>query len=202
LRSSCSIAHPGSKAGRDVGLARGSAWRDVWGAKPRNETGMTGEGTDHIPREGGPHDDGGGADKARIARQFIEAIPFSRALRMRLEEIGDGVAVISMPWDARLVGEPRTGVIHGGAVSALMDTCGGAAVMSHPEALAATATIDLRIDYMRPAQAGQRITARATCYHVTRSVAFVRAEAWDADESRPVAAATGAFTVERRGGGR
>ncbi len=157
---------------------------------------MTGEGAERAPEGGGR-----GADKARIARQFIEAIPFSRALRMRLEEIGDGLAVISMPWDARLVGEPRTGVVHGGAVSALMDTCGGAAVMSRPEALAATATIDLRIDYMRPAQSGERITARAMCYHVTRSVAFVRAEAWDADESRPVAAATGAFTVERQGGG-
>lgn len=150
---------------------------------------MAGDGSDET---------GKGADKATIARQFIEAIPFSKALQMRLEEIGDGLAVISMPYDEALVGEPRTGVIHGGAVSALMDTCGGAAVMSHPEALAATATIDLRIDYMRPAQPGQRITARASCYHVTRSVAFVRAEAWDADQDRPVAAATGAFTVERR----
>jgi uncharacterized protein (TIGR00369 family) len=73
---------------------------------------------------------------------------------MRLDEIGDGVAVISMPYDPALVGDPQTGVIHGGAVSALMDTCGGAAVMCHPEALAATATIDLRIDYMRPAKPG------------------------------------------------
>ena len=136
-------------------------------------------------------------DKARIARQFIEAIPFSRALQMRLEEIGNGVAVISMPWSDALVGDPRGGVIHGGAVSALMDTCGGAAVMCHPEALAGTATIDLRIDYMRAATPGQRITARAECYHVTRSVAFVRAEAWDEDRARLVAAATGAFTVER-----
>lgn len=147
--------------------------------------------------DNGGRADAGGADIARIARQFIEAIPFSQALGMRLDEIGDGVAVISMPYDAALVGDPRTGVIHGGAVSALMDTCGGAAVMCHPEALAATATIDIRIDYMRPARAGERITARATCYHVTRSVAFVRAEAWDEDETRPVAAATGAFTVQR-----
>ncbi len=139
------------------------------------------------------------ADAAHIARQFIEAIPFSRALQMQLEEIGDGVAVISMPYSETLVGDPRTGVIHGGAVSALMDTCGGAAVMSHPEALSATATIDLRIDYMRPATPGDRITARAHCYHVTRSVAFVRAVAFDADTSRPVAAATGAFTVMRGG---
>jgi hypothetical protein len=87
-----------------------------------------------MAEEGGA---GRGADKARIARQFIEAIPFSKALGMRLDEIGDGVAVISMPYDPALVGDPQTGVIHGGAVSALMDTCGGAAVMSHPEALAA-----------------------------------------------------------------
>jgi len=135
-------------------------------------------------------------DKLKIAGQFTEALPHARALRMKLTAIGDGTAEITMPYDKKLIGDPETGVIHGGAVSALMDTCGGAAVMSHPEAAALTATIDLRIDYMRPATPGQTITARAECYHVTRSVAFVRATATDQDESRPVAAATGAFTVE------
>ena len=134
-------------------------------------------------------------DGAQMARQVIEASPFSKALRMSLDEIGDGKAVISMPYDAGLVGDPRSGVIHGGAVSALMDTCGGAAVMSHPKAASGTATIDLRIDYMRPATPGDTITARAVCYHVTRSVAFIRAEAFDADPDRPVASATGACTV-------
>lgn len=138
--------------------------------------------------------------KAALARQFIEAIPHSRALGMVLSEIGDGVAEISMPYDARFVGDPKTGVIHGGAVSALMDTCGGAAVMSHPNAPAGTATIDLRIDYMRSATPGQTIRARATCYHITRSVAFVRAVAMDDDEDRPVASATGSFTVEQAPG--
>lgn len=136
-------------------------------------------------------------DRLKLARQFIEAIPHAQALEMRFEEIGAGTATLSMPWRAELVGDPRTGVIHGGAVSALMDTCCGAAVMSHPEAPAGTATLDLRIDYMRAATPRQRITARAEVYHITRTVAFLRATAHDEEAGLPVATATGAFTVER-----
>jgi len=136
-------------------------------------------------------------DKGMIARQFIEAIPHAAAMGMKLTDIGDGTAEIVMAYDPRLIGDPDTGVIHGGAVSALMDTCGGASVMAHPTAPAATATIGLRIDYMRAATPGQNITARATCHHITRSVAFVRATATDDDTDRPVATATGTFTVEQ-----
>ena len=135
-------------------------------------------------------------DKVRMARQFIEAIPHARDLGLQLIKLENGVAVITMPYDKKLIGNPATAVIHGGAVSALMDTCSGAAVMSHPDAPGATATIDLRIDYMRTAKPGDTITATATCYHMTRSVAFVRVTAVDSDTDNPVATATGTFTVE------
>lgn len=138
------------------------------------------------------------ADLTALARQFIEALPHSVLLGMEPQEMGDGVAAIRMPYKPELVGDPLTGVIHGGAVSALMDTCCGAAVMCHRDNAGGTATIDLRIDYMRAATPGQTITARATCYHMTRSVAFVRAVALDEDTDNPVATATGAFTVEAR----
>ncbi|MEP5761985.1 MAG: PaaI family thioesterase [Litoreibacter sp.] len=135
-------------------------------------------------------------DRPKIATQFIEALPHALALGMKVEALGGGHAVISMPYDTRFIGDPATGVIHGGAVSALLDTCSGAAVMSHPDAIS-TATLDLRIDYMRSATPGHRITAKAECYHLTRTVAFVRATAHDEDMDNPVAAATGAFTFKR-----
>ena len=137
--------------------------------------------------------------KSKIARQFMEAIPHTRALGLSMENIGDGLAEVSMPYNKNLVGDPETGVVHGGAVSALIDTCCGAAVVSHPQSPPGTATIDLRINYMRPAHPEQSIVARAECYHVTRSVAFVRATAFDEDIERPVATAMGAFTVESKG---
>jgi len=138
------------------------------------------------------------AARDRAAQQFIAALPHSRALDMRVEQVAAGMAEISMPWAEEIVGDPRTGVVHGGAVSALMDTSGGAAVLSHPTAPSGTATMDLRIDYMRAATPHHRITARAVCHHVTRSIAFVRAEAFDEDRDKgPVAVANGAFTLDR-----
>jgi uncharacterized protein (TIGR00369 family) len=134
--------------------------------------------------------------KIQMARQFMAAIPHSKDLGMELTQIEAGTATITMPYDERLIGDPDTGVIHGGAVAALMDSCCGAAVMSHPANAGGTATIDLLIDYMRAATPGQALSTTATCYHITRSVAFVRATAVDEDTQNPVAMATGTFTVE------
>ena len=135
--------------------------------------------------------------REKIAEQFIKALPFCAALDIRLESMDVAKASMSMPYDKRIVGDPETGVVHGGAVSALMDTCCGLAVSLHPESGKPTATIDLRIEYMRPAKVGERIFTHAHVYNVTRTVAFVRALAHDGDVEKPVASATGAFTFSR-----
>lgn len=137
------------------------------------------------------------AQKARIARQFIQAIPHSRDLGMDILEVGEGWVLMALDYDPRFIGDPETGVLHGGVVTALLDTCSGASVMAHPEAPAGTATLDLRIDYMRAAAPGRRLFARAECFRMTRSVAFVRALAYTDTPDDAVAASHGAFTVER-----
>lgn len=128
------------------------------------------------------------------AQRFVDRLPHCRELKIRVENAAPATASMSLPYDERLIGDPETGVIHGGAVSVLMDTCAGASVMMHPENGGALATLDLRIDYMRAAKPGDTITAEAKCFHVTRTVAFIRVRAWDSDTSVPVATASGAFT--------
>lgn len=136
-------------------------------------------------------------DIAEKSAELLAALPLGHALGFEAVEFSQGRAVIAMPYDARFIGDPSSGVIHGGAISVLMDTAGGASVLSAGPDIASTATLDLRIDYMRPATPGQTIRATAICAHLTRHVAFVRITATDDDAARPVAQGTGTFTVER-----
>lgn len=126
----------------------------------------------------------------------MSGLPFSAEIDMRLHEAENGIAVLSVPYDPRLVGDPETGVLHGGVITALLDTACGCAVMASSPKLRSTATLDLRIDYMRPAAAGERVFCRAECYRLTRSIGFARAAAYLADPADPVATAQGSFILE------
>lgn len=129
----------------------------------------------------------------------LAGVPHSAAMGMRLISAEDGEAVLMLPYSEALVGDVATGVLGGGAITALLDTCCGAAVFaSKTKGIVSTATLDLRIDYMRPATPGRDVYAHAECYRVTRSVAFVRALAWTEGREKPVATASAAFIVERK----
>ncbi|MCA9573010.1 MAG: PaaI family thioesterase, partial [Myxococcales bacterium] len=96
---------------------------------------------------------------------------------------------------------PETGVLHGGAVTTLVDATCGLAVMAALDHMMGVATLDLRIDYLRAALPRHDIVARGTVLRVARSVAFARCEAAHADDpGHVVAIGTGAFMLATRRG--
>lgn len=127
--------------------------------------------------------------------KVIDNSTLSRALGFETVSVEPGVAVLRAPYLPEMVGDPETGVIAGGVVTALLDHASGQAVfaaLGHPTGIA---TLDLRIDYMRPAEPGLPIYARAHCYKLTHSIGFVRALAYDRTADDPVAAAQAAFML-------
>ena len=137
------------------------------------------------------------AQRFELGREFMKRIRWNAELGVTLESMAPGKVSLRLPYDKRWVGDPATGVLHGGVITALLDSCGGAAVMAHPTAAIGTATISLRLDYMRGAEPGRDVIATAECHRATRHVAFVRVEAHDGARTEPVATATGTFTLER-----
>lgn len=131
----------------------------------------------------------------RFKQVFGDFIPHNRALGLRVVGYAEGTAIIELPYHEQLVGNPETGVLHGGAITTLMDATCGASVFIKRRRPGRVATLDLRIDYLRPATPGQKVIAKAECYKVTRSVAFTRGIAHHGDEADPIAHATGAFML-------
>ena len=125
--------------------------------------------------------------------------PQGRALGLELVSVTPEL-VLKVPYKPELVGDPETGVIAGGVVTTLLDfACGWATALALKEPTS-IATLDLRIDYMRPSRPGLDIHATAYCYKLTRSVAFLRGVAYDEDPSDPVAAAQAAFMLDSNAG--
>lgn len=130
-----------------------------------------------------------------INRFMSDAVPHNRALGLRVVDLGAVDATMVLPYSEKLVGNPETGVVHGGAVTSLIDATCGIAVFVKMGRLARIATLDLRIDYLHPATPGKDLLARAECYKLTSSVAFVRALAHHGDADNPVASAQGTFII-------
>jgi uncharacterized protein (TIGR00369 family) len=150
-----------------------------------------------------PQDAAHSAEKRRrilasIGEGMIKFAPHNLALGMRFVSLDEEHAVVALPYDERLVGNPLTRVIAGGAITALMDTTCGAAVFARLREPLRIATLDLRIDYLRPATPDVEVHARASCFKVTREVAFVRCETYHpSDDKDLVAVANGTFIIFR-----
>ena len=125
----------------------------------------------------------------------LTGFPHPEEIGMKMRPEGAGKVFVTIPYDEKLVGDVETGVIHGGVVTTILDTGCGIAAISRTSTLGGIATLDLRIDYMRPSKPGMMLKARCECYRVTRSIAFARGVAYDEDPDDPVATAAGAFMI-------
>ena len=128
-----------------------------------------------------------------------QASPYSRALGAEVVELEPNRSRLRLPYQDIFVGDPESGVIAGGVVTALLDQTFGYAVWASLQAFRTIATLDLRIDAMRPARPREALQAQAECYKLGRSIAFVRGLAFENDPADPVAAAQGAFVLTTNG---
>jgi uncharacterized protein (TIGR00369 family) len=138
--------------------------------------------------------------KRKIANAASRYVPHNEALGIRILDLMDGEAVCELPYDAKLVGNPDTGALHGGAITAMLDSCSGLAVFASMTERLPIATLDLRIDYLKAAEPGKSVFGRASCYKMTRNVAFTRAVAYQAGVDDVVAHAVGTFMLSTKQG--
>ncbi|HZZ88614.1 MAG TPA: PaaI family thioesterase [Caulobacteraceae bacterium] len=127
------------------------------------------------------------------------------SLAMGFEMLTDKACAIRAPFRDDLVGDPIEGGLAGGVIFALLDqTCGmaiGHALRARAEAEGrelrpgGMATLDFRLDHIRPPRPGAGVTAEAECLNLTGDIAIVRGWAYEDDPAEPIAAAQAAFML-------
>lgn len=134
-------------------------------------------------------------DRYALIAAVFERLPQIKTLGIRVISVERGSSTMCMDYRDDLVGNPRTGVLHGGVVTTLLDSVAGAAAFTLVAPGSTLATLDLRIDYLRPALPRERLFGFAEVYRQTSNVAFVRGHAYQDEPGTQVASATATFMV-------
>ena len=116
-------------------------------------------------------------------------------LGIRLHAYDAAWVEMALPYSQELIGDPASGVLASGPIIALMDMTTSLAIWQRVDAFVPHATLDLRIDYLRPATPGRTVIGRAEALRVTRSVAFTRGLAHDGDPADPIANVAATFML-------
>jgi uncharacterized protein (TIGR00369 family) len=135
-------------------------------------------------------------DEAELIRKWQQITvisPYSRELGLRLHKVEPDWCVIQVNPDGRVVGNRASGVVHGGVITALLDSCYGLAIFVRMNVLRAMATLDLRIDYLKAATPGREIYGGAVCYKLGHELAFVRGAAYHDSPDDPIATSSAIF---------
>jgi uncharacterized protein (TIGR00369 family) len=127
--------------------------------------------------------------------ELARRVGHGKALGLEYRSSGDNWMELRLPWREELVGMPETGVLASGAIVSLIDTASGGSVWMKLGHFVPIVTLDLRLDYMRPAIKGETVIGRCECVKLTRQIAFVRGVAHGGDESRPIAQSAATFML-------
>ncbi|HVY96367.1 MAG TPA: PaaI family thioesterase [Solirubrobacterales bacterium] len=131
---------------------------------------------------------------AELIAEFLKHSPFVAHLRIELREIEDDRAVLALPFREEVV--TIGDVVHGGAVSALLDTAAMAASWSAIEFEGEPprgTTVGLSVDFLAAARA-QGLLAEATVLRRGASLCFCEVKVRGADDGALVA--TGLVTYK------
>ena len=118
------------------------------------------------------------------------------ALDITMVGRAEAQATMRLPYNEKLIGNPSTRVLHGGAITTLVDTASGASVIMKLGGPQPIATLDLRLDYLKRATPGEDVLATADCYRISRNLAFVRSIAYhEGEQDSPIVASSATFML-------
>ena len=124
---------------------------------------------------------------------FLEQVPIVQTLGMHCDMKGDDMVGV-LPYQQKLIGNFTIKALHGGAIGTFLEMTAMAQLFLVTDATRPSKTINITIDYLRQGHA-RDLYARATVVKLGRRMASVRAEAWQAEREKPVAALLGHFLV-------
>lgn len=127
------------------------------------------------------------------ATRFLSALRHCHVLGIKLHSASREGLTLELPFSPHIVGNPLTGIVHGGALTSLMDTACGMSTLCVLPQFEVCPTLDLRIDYMHAAMPNKAIFGFAQCYRVTPDVIFSRGFAYQDDPEQPIAHVVGTF---------
>jgi len=138
------------------------------------------------------------ADKEFFKNVIENVIPLHKFFNIKLLDINKGFAKIMIPFKPELIGDPRAMALHGGIISTLMDSVGGAAAMTTLVSLEdRLSTIDIRIDYLRPGKAEDLIVEGEIARSGNRII-VTRMVAYQSNRSELIAEGKGVYNVKRK----
>ncbi|HEU4960850.1 MAG TPA: PaaI family thioesterase [Sphingomonas sp.] len=117
----------------------------------------------------------------------------ARRLGLSYRAHGADWVELALPYDPAQIGDPERGVIASGPILTMMDMATSMAIWARLGHFRMQATLDLRIDYLRPATPGRTVIGRGECYRITRTIAFIRGQAHDGDPADPLAHVAGTY---------